>query len=163
MTPSRTSRFRVTLAALAISAAGVLGITQWEGYTDHAVIPIPGDVPTIGHGTTVYPDGTPVQLGDITNRREAVEYMRHDLDMFEQGVKRCVKVPLHQHEYDAFISLAYNIGVGAFCGSTLVRLLNAGDYAGACAQISRWIRAGGRVVQGLVNRRAAERTKCEGR
>lgn len=152
---------RKWIAALVISAAGVVGIAQWEGYTDRAIIPIPGDVPTIGYGTTVYPDGTRVQLGDTTTRQEAVAYMRHDLDAFEKGVKWCVKVPLKQTEYGAYISLTYNIGVGAFCGSTLVRLLNAGDYAGACAQISRWNRAGGRVVQGLVNRRAKERAMCE--
>lgn len=164
MTRSPTSsRFRVTLAALAISAAGILGITQWEGYTDHAVIPIPGDVPTIGHGTTRYPDGSPVELGDKTTKREASQYLKHDLNVFEDAVRRCVKVPLHQHEYDAYVSLTYNIGPTAFCSSTLVRRLNREEYAAACAEISRWNRAGGRVVPGLVNRRASERARCEGR
>lgn len=154
---------RIAAGALVVSLAGAAGISLWEGFTERAVIPIPGDVPTIGHGTTVYPDGTPVKLGDKTTRAEAVSYMRHDLDAFERGVKRCVKVPLYQYEYDAYISLTYNIGVTAFCGSTLVRKLNAGDYPGACAQISRWNRAQGQVVRGLDNRRKQERATCENR
>ncbi len=152
------SRTRITIAALVLSAAGLVGITQWEGYTDHAIIPIPGDVPTIGFGTT-----GGVRLGDRTTPPKALARALNDVSQFEGALKECVAVPLHQHEYDAFVSLAYNIGPDAFCNSTLVRLLNAGDYAAACAQISRWNRAGGRVVQGLVNRRAAERAKCEGR
>ena len=155
------TRQRIAAGALIVSLAGVAGIAGWEGYTDRAIIPIPGDVPTIGHGTTVYPDGTPVKLGDKTTRKQAVEFMRHDLDVFEQGVRRCVKVPLTQNEYDAYVSLTYNIGVGAFCGSTLLRILNTGNYSAACAQISRWNRAQGKVVNGLTNRREAERKTCE--
>ena len=71
-------------------------------------------------------------------------------------------MPLHQHEYDAFLSLAYNIGPGAFCGSTLVRKLNAEDYAGACAEILRWDKAGGKTVAGLTKRRQAEYRQCMG-
>lgn len=156
-------RQRIAIGALVVSLAGAAGIAQWEGFTDRAVIPIPGDVPTIGHGTTVYPDGTPVKLGDTATRKEAVAYFQHDLDAFERGVKRCVKVPLYQYEYDAYMSLTYNIGVTAFCGSTLVRKLNSGDYSGACAQISRWNRAQGREVKGLTNRREQERKTCENR
>ena len=150
-------RVRATIAALSLSAAGLVGIVAWEGYRGEAYIPVPGDVPTIGFGTT---EG--VRMGDTITPPKALERALTDVQKFEGALKRCVKVPLHQHEYDAFVSLAYNIGEHAFCNSTLVRLLNAGDYAGACAQISRWNRAGGRVVQGLVNRRAAERAKCEG-
>lgn len=153
-----TVRARVGIAALVLSAAGLVGITQWEGYTDRAVIPVPGDVPTIGFGTT---EG--VKLGDKITPPVALKRALSDVQKFEGSIKRCVTVPLHQYEYDAYTSLAYNIGPGAFCSSTLVRKLNAGDYAGACAEISKWVRAGGRVVQGLVNRRTAERAQCEGR
>lgn len=149
---------RTKLAALVLSAAGFIGIVLHESYTEHAIIPVPGDVPTIGFGTT---EG--VKLGDKTTPPKALERALRDVSKFEAGLKRCVKVPLHQHEYDAFVSLAYNIGIGAFCGSTLVRKLNEGDYAGACAEISRWDKQGGRVLRGLVNRRAQERAKCEGR
>ena len=149
------SRLKTTL--LALSAVGLVGLVGYESYTSTAVIPIPGDVPTIGFGTT---EG--VRLGDKTTPPAALARALQDVQEFEGAVKRCVKVPLHQWEYDAYTQLAYNIGSGAFCSSTLVRLLNAGDYAGACAQISRWNRANGREVRGLTIRRAKERALCEG-
>lgn len=149
---------RVLIAALALSAAGFVGIAQHEGYTDRAVIPVPGDVPTIGFGTTAG-----VKLGDSTTPPRALARALVDVNKFESGVKQCVHVPMYQYEYDQYVSLAYNIGSANFCGSTLVRKLNAGDYAGACAEISRWTKQGGRELQGLVNRRAEERAKCEGR
>ena len=148
---------RQAIFGLAFSAAAVVGLTQFEGFRSVAYIPVPGDVPTIGYGTT---EG--VELGDRITKPEALERLRVDVSKFEGAIKRCVKVPLHQWEYDSFVSLSYNIGPNAFCNSTLVRKLNAGDYAGACAEISRWTRAGGREVKGLVSRRAAERAQCEG-
>lgn len=152
-----TTRVRVLLASLALSAAGFVGIAGREGYTDRAVIPIPGDVPTIGFGTT-----GGVKLGDKTTPPAALRRALQDITKFEGAVKQCVTVPLHQYEYDAYLSLAYNIGSGAFCSSTLVRELNQGRYEEACKQILRWNRAGGRVVQGLVNRREAEYQTCVG-
>lgn len=152
-------RARVGIAALALSAAGLVGIVMNEGYTDNAVIPIPGDVPTIGFGTT---EG--VHIGDSITPPRALVRSLQDISKFEGALKRCVTVPLHQYELDAYVSLAYNIGAGAFCGSTLVKKLNSGDYAGACAEISRWVRSGKvERVPGLVNRRARERALCEGR
>ena len=150
-------KVRLALAALALSAAGFVGLALNEGYTDRAVIPVPGDVPTLGFGTT---EG--VRLGDRTTPAVALERALRDVGQYEGALRRCVTVPLHQYEYDAYVRLAYNIGAGAFCGSTLVRLLNAEDYAGACAQIDRWNRQGGRVLRGLVVRRAQERALCEG-
>jgi lysozyme len=78
-------------------------------------------------------------------------------------MKRCVKVPLHQYEYDAYLSLTYNIGEGAFCRSTLVRKLNAGDYEGACKQILRWNNFQGRPLRGLTIRREKEYAMCIGK
>lgn len=124
-----------------------------EGYTDRAVIPIPGDVPTIGFGTT---EG--VKMGDRITPPVALGRALSDASKFEGAIKRCVTVPLHQYEYDAYFDLAYNIGGAAFCGSTLVKKLNAGDYAGACAEISRWVKQ-----PQLAPRRARERAMCEGK
>ena len=151
-------RTRVALAALALSAAGLVGLALNEGYTDRAIIPVPGDVPTIGFGTT---EG--VRLGDRTTPAVALERTLHDVSQYERALRRCVTAPLHTYEYDAYVRLAYNIGPAAFCDSTLVRLLNAGEYAAACAQIDRWNRQGGKVLRGLVIRRAQERALCEGR
>ena len=77
-------------------------------------------------------------------------------------IRQCIKVPLYQHEFDAYVSLAYNIGAKNFCGSTLVKKLNAGDYTGACEQIRRWDRAGGKVLAGLTKRREKEYRMCMG-
>ena len=102
-------------------------------------------------------------MGDRITPPKALARALTDVQKFEGAPKQCVRVPLHQHEYDAFVSLAYNIGSRAFCSSTLVRKLNAGDYAGACAEIDRWVYAGGKRLSGLVKRRAEERARCEGK
>ncbi len=116
---------------------------------------------TIGYGTTVYPDGRRVKAGDVCTRAQAESFMAHDLKRFEQTVSSAVTVPLNQHQFDALVSLTYNIGQGAFRDSTLLRKLNAKDYLGAAAQFDVWNRGGGRVLQGLVNRRAVERQRFE--
>ena len=146
---------RRAVAALSLSAAGLVSLLQSEGYTSRAVIPIKGDVPTIGFGTTAG-----VKMGDTITPQAAVSRALSDVSKFEGALKRCVKVPLTQGEYDAYLSLSYNIGSGAFCGSTLVRKLNAGDYAGACEQVLAWDKAGGRRVQGLTARRNREHAQC---
>ena len=146
---------RRAVAALTLSAAGLVSLLQSEGYTSRAVIPIKGDVPTIGFGTTAG-----VRMGDTITPQVAVSRALSDVSKFEGSLKRCVKVPLTQGEYDAYLSLSYNIGSGAFCGSTLVRKLNASDYAGACKQVLVWDKAGGRRVQGLTARRNREYAQC---
>lgn len=143
---------------MAVSAALMVGVLQREGYTDKAVIPVPGDVPTIGAGRT---EG--VRMGDVTNPVREMAYLLNNLEeKYAAGVKSCVTSPLYQHEFDAYVSLAYNIGAQAFCGSTLVKKLNAGDYEGACMEIKRWNRQGGKVLPGLTKRREAEYRQCMG-
>ena len=147
---------RIQVAALSLSATALVGLAVHEGYREEAYQDIVG-VWTIGFGTT-----KGVQPGQKLDPVKALQRALTDSQKFEGALKECVHVPLHQHEYDAFISLAYNIGAGAFCRSTLVRKLNAGDYEGACAEILRWNKAGGKVVRGLVVRREAEHKKCLG-
>lgn len=157
---------RLSIAVLALSAAGLTGIALHEGYTEKAVIPVKGDVPTLGFGTTAG-----VKLGDRTTPPQALRRALADVQQFEAALARCVNAPLHQYEYDAFVSLAYNIGPGAFCGSTLVKKLNAGDYAGACEQVLRWryfqgkdcaARQHASLCGGLWLRRQAEAAQCRG-
>jgi len=88
---------------------------------------------------------------------QADEILSRDLAKFEAAVDKAVTVPMADHEFDALVSLAFNIGGGAFSGSTLVRRLNSGDKAGAAAAFLSWTRAQGKVLQGLVNRRNSER------
>lgn len=144
-------------AALSLSAAAFVGIAVHEGYRDTAYLPTPNDVPTIGFGTT-----QGVKPGDKITVERALIRALQDTEKFSGAVKRCVKVPLYQHEFDSLVSFSYNVGEGAFCGSTLVRLLNEGRYEEACRQMDRWVYQKGRVLPGLVKRRADERDKCLG-
>lgn len=149
---------RRTVLSLTLSASALVGILMHEGYSDKAYAPVKGDVPTIGFGTT-----GGVKMGDTIKPPQAVARALVDVQKFEGALKQCVKVPLHQHEYDAYVSLSYNIGSAAFCGSTLVKKLNAGDYAGACRELSKWTKFKGKDLPGLVARREKERAMCEGR
>jgi lysozyme len=148
---------RAPIISLGISGIALVGLLVAEGYRDHAYIPVAGDVPTIGFGTTQN-----VRMGDKISVPQALNRALDDVQNFEGAMKRCVKVPLHQYEYDAYLSLTYNIGEGAFCRSTLVRKLNAGDYEGACKQILRWNNFQGRPLRGLTIRREKEYKQCIG-
>ena len=142
--------------SMSVSNKGVDLICEFEGkrlvaYDDGV------GVWTIGFGTIKYPDGVRVKKGDTCTLDQAKEYMRHDLIEFEHTVNSSVKVPLNQNQFDALVSLAYNIGSNAFKSSTLVKKLNAGDYQGAADQFNAWVNAGGKRMQGLVNRRDREK------
>lgn len=126
---------RMLLAALSLSAAGLVGVVVHEGYSDSAIIPVPGDVPTIGFGTTRRADGSPVQIGDKTTPPQALARALRDVQVKEAALKRCIKAPLYQHEYDALVSLVYNVGADAVCSSSIPRRIEAGDYSGACRTI----------------------------
>lgn len=148
--------FRLWVGAIAVSASAIVGIAGYEGYRSNAYKDI-GGVPTIGYGET-----KGVQMGDTTTPDRALIQLLISTEKHASEIRQCIKVPLHQHEFDAYVSLAYNIGTGAFCKSTLVKKLNAGDYEGACKQILRWNKVNGKTVQGLVNRREAEYATCVG-
>ena len=146
----------IAIDQMAVSLFGVDLICDFEGkrlvaYDDGV------GVWTIGFGTTIYPNGIKVKKGDTCTEAQAKSYMAHDLKKFEQAVNGAVNIPLNQNQFDALVSLAYNIGTGAFNKSTLVKKLNAGDIRGAADQFDVWVNAGGKRMQGLVNRRAKEK------
>lgn len=116
-----------------------------------------GKVWDIGWGHVIHQDE---ERRDIT-RDEAEMLMDWDLHSFDDGVSAAIVVPVAQCEYDACVSLSYNIGLAAFSGSTLLRRLNAEDKSGAAEQFAVWNRSGGAVVNGLIRRRAAERAIFE--
>jgi lysozyme len=149
---------RAPIISLGISGIALVGLLVAEGYRDNAYIPVAGDVPTIGFGTTQN-----VRMGDKITVPQALNRALDDVQKFEGAMKRCVKVPLHQYEYDAYLSLTYNIGEGAFCRSTLVRLLNEQRYDEACKQILRWNNFQGRPLRGLTIRREKEYAMCIGK
>ena len=147
---------RTSIAALALSASTLVGLAVHEGYRDAAYIPVPGDRPTLGFG-----DAQGVKLGDRTDPVRALIRLNAQADTFQQAMRSCIgDVPLYQHEWDAYVSLAFNIGSGAFCKSTLVRELKAGNYHAACDQILRWDKFKGRPLAGLTKRRVAEHAQC---
>ena len=148
---------RRALAALSLSGMGLVAIVMNEGYNSTAYIPVKGDVPTIGFGST-----KGVKLGDRTTPQDALKRALTDINQFEGALKQCVKVPLTQGEYDAYISLSYNIGSFAFCNSTLVKRLNAGRYEDACTEILQWDRFKGQKLAGLTKRRTEEYHLCLG-
>jgi lysozyme len=150
-------RLRIAVAALSFSAAAFVGLLNLEGYEEVAAIPVKGDVPTLGFGTT-----QGVKLGERTTPVKAVNRALSDVQKYEGAVKRCVTVPLYQHEYDAYLSLAYNIGLTAFCKSTLVKYLNAEKYPEACREILKWNKFKGKPLRGLTIRRQAEYRQCMG-
>jgi lysozyme len=149
-------RTRTKVATLGASAVFIVSLAMEESFVGRAYQDIVG-VWTIGFGTTEN-----VKPGDTITPVQALQRKLSDVQKFEGALKSCVRVPLAQNEYDSFLSLAYNIGPTAFCKSTLVAKLNAGDYSGACKEILRWNKAGGRVVKGLVNRREREYKHCMG-
>lgn len=111
----------------------------------------PAGVWTIGWGST---EG--VYEGMTITTAMAERLLDAELAKFVTAVNRLVKVPLSQHQFDALVSFAYNVGVGALERSTLLKKLNAGDYDAVPAQLARWTHGGGRVLPGLVKRRKAE-------
>ena len=139
-----------------ISPSGIDLICNFEGLRLKAYDDGVG-VWTIGFGTTKYPNGIRVKKGDTCTLDQAKAYMQNDLKSFEQTVNNTVKVPLNQNQFDALVSLAYNIGASAFSQSTLVKKLNANSISGAADQFDVWVNAGGKRMQGLVNRRAKEK------
>jgi lysozyme len=130
-------------------------VAKWEGFREDSYLCQAG-VWTIGYGTTRWPDGRRVKAGEKITRQVADGMMRLQLRDFASEVDRLVSVPLAAHERAALISFAYNVGSSAFASSTLRRLLNEGDRAGAAEQFRRWNKANGQVSQGLVNRRVEE-------
>lgn len=135
-----------------VSAAGMAMIQSFEGLRLRAYKDIVGVV-TIGYGHT----GKDVKMGMTITKAQAEDMMRMDLAWFEQAVGGLLQLKATQNQFDAMVSLAYNIGGNAFADSTLLRKFNKGDSPGAADEFLRWTRAGGKNVQGLVRRRQQER------
>ena len=112
---------------------------------------------TIGYGWTQPVDGKPIRAGMTINQETAERLLKTGLVSYESDVSRLVKVGLTQGQFDALVSFTYNLGARSLSTSTLLRKLNAGDYAGASDEFLRWNKAGGKVLNGLTRRREAER------
>ena len=133
-----------------ISKIGLELIKSFEGCRLNAYLDAVG-IPTIGYGST-----KDVNIGDTITQDEAETLLHQDLIRFEKCINEYVNVDLDQNEYDALICFAFNVGCNAVKNSTLLKLLNSGDFAGAAQQFKRWDKAGGKPLAGLTRRRQAE-------
>ena len=140
------------------SEKGLQFIRREEGERLTAYADIIG-VWTIGVGHTGAVDGKPVAKGMVISANKSRELLSADLLKFESAITRLVKVPLKQYEFDALVSLVFNIGETNFARSTLLKKLNTNDFEGA---FLAWKNAGGRPVQGLLNRRKREKDMFNG-
>lgn len=140
-----------------INQAGIDLIKKFEGFSSKPYL-CPAGVATIGFGSTTYEDGAKVTLNDkpITEKR-AEELTAFELSEKGKSILKLVKVELNDNQYAALCSFVYNVGVGNFTSSTLLKLLNKGDYQGAADQLPRWNKAGGKELAGLTKRRYAEK------
>lgn len=139
------------VAALAVSLVGGFEGMRTKAYLDVV------KVPTICFGET-----RGVKIGDVATAAQCKTMLADGLAEFETGMRKCLTSPdaIPDKPYVAFLSLSYNIGTGAFCRSTLVRKVNAGDVRGGCDELLKWDRAGGMRWKGLTRRRQEERALC---
>lgn len=132
------------------------GCAKNQGNGSFAAYPDPGtggDPWTIGWGST----GPDIKPGLIWSQQQCDARLAQDLASFGARVAAAIgNAPTSQHQFDALVCFAYNVGIGNLASSTLLRLHKAGDFAGAEAQFGRWNKAAGKVLPGLVRRRAAE-------
>ncbi len=132
-------------------------IKRFEGLRLKAYL-CPARVPTIGYGTTRYPNDQRVKMGDVITVEEAEELLLHDIQKFVLAVNVLVKVDITSNQFCALVSFCYNLGQGALKRSTLLQRLNNGQQKEVVAEeFMKWTRAGGKVLAGLVRRRKDEK------
>lgn len=140
--------------AIAVSTIGIASIAGYEGLRTVAYKD-PVGIPTICYGYTHN-----VFMGMQKTEKECVILLEEEVQRFTDGVLKAYKGPISQGELDAYVSFAYNVGLGAFEKSTLLRKLKAGDRRGACDELLRWVYAKGKKLPGLEARRKAENKTC---
>lgn len=126
------NKVRTAVGALALSAAGLIALVSHEGYREQAYVPVPGDRPTVGFGSTFNPDGSPVRMGDTTTPQKALRMTLAHIGKDELQLKRCVTGVMNQTEYDVLVDFAYWRGRGGACRSEVVQAINRGDYLAQC-------------------------------
>lgn len=139
-------RGRVTVAVLTMSMLGFAYTAVKEGYSSAPIIPVPGDKLTIGLGSTTRDDGSPVKPTDKITPPQAIRRAVRDMATKEAPLRRCFgeSATLYQHEWDAYVDLAYNVGSDAVCRSSIVRKVQAHQYDAACRTILDFKKVQGR-------------------
>lgn len=163
-------RRRSAIAGIVLSASALVSLAVHESYTDTAVVPVKNDRPTVGFGSTLREDGTPVEMGDTITPPKALARTLAHIQKDEGQIKRCVTAPLSQVEYDLMVDFSYQYGTKALCASTIVREANAGNYEASCRAYLLYKRAGGfdcstpgnRRCPGVWTRSMGRYKKCMG-
>lgn len=130
-------------------------IKEFEGFKAEAYL-CPAGIPTIGYGSTRV-HGMKVTLGMKCTVEEAEGYLMDEIDEFTPMLNRIISFEMSQEQFDAICSFVYNLGIGNFQKSTLLKKINVKDYNGAADEFLKWNKAGGKVLPGLTRRREAER------
>lgn len=136
-------------------SAAVRLIKQFEGFRPVAY-KCPAGIWTIGYGSTSI-DGIKVKQGDTITEQAALDDIYRRLNEIDKQITAVVRVPLNSNQLNALLDFVYNLGIGNFRSSTLLRKLNDSDYRGAADELLRWNKSGGKVLNGLTRRREAER------
>lgn len=149
-----------------MSKAGIDVLIRWEGLELETYKDVAGyDTIGVGHllkkselysGKVHLFDGSVIDIRHPITREQAIRILRDDLKRFRNAVNSRVKVAINQHQFDALVMFCFNVGVGAFEKSTLLKRLNAKRYSDVPNEFRKWTRSGGRVIRGLINRREAE-------
>jgi lysozyme len=135
---------------------GIKLLHDFEGLKLKAYL-CPAKVWTVGYGNTRYEDGRPVKEGDVITKERAEQLFLRILDVFERGVKSRVKKELNSNQFSALVSFSYNIGLGNFGASTLLKMVNVNPSDSKIReQFMRWNKANGGIMAGLIRRRKAE-------
>lgn len=135
-----------------ITQEGLDLIKSFEGFSPTVYLCSAG-VPTIGYGHAIKRGE---QFTSIS-QEDAENILAKDVEVAEKGVLRLISVPLSDGQFDALVSFSFNLGTGALQRSTLRQKVNREEYTDASDEFLKWVRAGGRIVKGLVRRREAER------
>lgn len=140
---------------IVLSKKGIVLLKRSEGFSNLAYKPSPTDPWTIGYGSTIV-DSQPVYAGQTITREEAEEALQSDIIRFSKSLNSYLKVSLNQNQFDAIFCLVYNIGLGAFKKSTLLKKLNMGDFKAAALEFTKWKWDNGKISTGLEKRRIRE-------
>ncbi len=162
MTTALTNiKTKVGAGALAlVLAVAAPVVTYFEGLDQRAYLD-PIGIPTICYGATTWQDGSKVKMGQRASTEQCKALLNYHLTLSYQDVTKCIGSSSYPHTFlGAMTSFTYNVGGSKFCSSTMARKAKAGDLQGACNELHRWNKAGGRVLNGLVKRRDAEYALC---
>lgn len=163
---------RTAIAALVLSASGLIYMASNEGFIWSARPPVPGDVETAGFGSTRNEAGQPFRHGEKVDPVRGLILLKRDAGSCERTVKRCAPVPMFQHEFNVFVDHCYNVGETNFCGSSMARKLRAENYQGACDEFLAWkyfqkhdcsLPENQKLCGGLWTRRQKSRAICLGK